>query len=60
MVLLSSYPGNMDSQVGFDGFQVSNQCMALVRDECQYRNPQVISMSRMFSTRLDISVGRIA
>ncbi|XP_073246100.1 nuclear protein localization protein 4 homolog isoform X4 [Porites lutea] len=26
--------GNMDNQVGFDGFQVSNQCMALVRDEC--------------------------
>ena len=24
----------MDNQVGFDGFQVSNQCMALVRDEC--------------------------
>ena len=34
MALLSSYPGNMDNQVGFDGFQVSNQCMALVRDEC--------------------------
>lgn len=26
--------GNMDNQVGFDGFQVSNQCMALVRDDC--------------------------
>ena len=24
----------MDNQVGFDGFQVSNQCMALVRDDC--------------------------
>lgn len=30
----SSCPGNMDNQVGFDGFQVSNQCMALVRDDC--------------------------
>lgn len=26
--------GNTDNQVGFDGFQVSNQCMALVRDDC--------------------------
>lgn len=26
--------GDMDNQVGFDGFQVSNQCMALVRDDC--------------------------
>lgn len=29
-----SLSGDMDNQVGFDGFQVSNQCMALVRDDC--------------------------
>lgn len=37
MSLLTSYVfflGDMDNQVGFDGFQVSNQCMALVRDDC--------------------------
>ncbi|EDO29888.1 predicted protein [Nematostella vectensis] len=26
--------GNDENQIGFDGFQVSNQCMALVRDDC--------------------------
>lgn len=26
--------GGPDNQVHFEGYQVSNQCMALVRDEC--------------------------
>lgn len=30
----SSLPGGPDNQVHFEGYQVSNQCMALVRDEC--------------------------
>ncbi|KAK3705188.1 hypothetical protein QZH41_013984 [Actinostola sp. cb2023] len=30
-VVVSGHEGN---QIGFDGYQVSNQCMALVRDEC--------------------------
>lgn len=28
------YAGGPDNQVHFEGYQVSNQCMALVRDEC--------------------------
>ncbi|XP_031575290.1 nuclear protein localization protein 4 homolog [Actinia tenebrosa] len=30
-VVVSGHEGN---QIGFDGYQVSNQCMALVRDDC--------------------------
>lgn len=30
----SRLPGGPDNQVHFEGYQVSNQCMALVRDEC--------------------------
>lgn len=30
----SSLAGGPDNQVHFEGYQVSNQCMALVRDEC--------------------------
>merc|ERR1719494_409012 len=26
--------GNLENHIGFDGYQVSNQCMALVRDDC--------------------------
>ena len=26
--------GDKDKQIHFEGYQVSNQCMALVRDEC--------------------------
>lgn len=29
-----SLTGGPDNQVHFEGYQVSNQCMALVRDEC--------------------------
>lgn len=29
-----SLAGGPDNQVHFEGYQVSNQCMALVRDEC--------------------------
>lgn len=29
-----SCTGGPDNQVHFEGYQVSNQCMALVRDEC--------------------------
>lgn len=29
-----SFAGGPDNQVHFEGYQVSNQCMALVRDEC--------------------------
>lgn len=28
------FAGGPDNQVHFEGYQVSNQCMALVRDEC--------------------------
>lgn len=28
------FSGGPDNQVHFEGYQVSNQCMALVRDEC--------------------------
>lgn len=28
------YSGDSTNQIHFDGYQVSNQCMALVRDEC--------------------------
>lgn len=28
------WAGGPDNQVHFEGYQVSNQCMALVRDEC--------------------------
>lgn len=31
---LSVCAGGPDNQVHFEGYQVSNQCMALVRDEC--------------------------
>lgn len=29
-----TFSGGPDNQVHFEGYQVSNQCMALVRDEC--------------------------
>lgn len=31
---MSVRAGGPDNQVHFEGYQVSNQCMALVRDEC--------------------------
>lgn len=34
MFLCASCAGGPDNQVHFEGYQVSNQCMALVRDEC--------------------------
>lgn len=34
MLTAVSPAGGPDNQVHFEGYQVSNQCMALVRDEC--------------------------
>lgn len=34
MLVCALCAGGPDNQVHFEGYQVSNQCMALVRDEC--------------------------
>ncbi|KAJ8263800.1 hypothetical protein GJAV_G00141410, partial [Gymnothorax javanicus] len=60
--------GGPDNQVHFEGYQVSNQCMALVRDECLLpckdalssatpRNPARSSTPPTSSSRTKINLG---